>query len=359
VSSLAYVISSRIRVARNLRDYPFPHKATAQERQEALERICQALRRKPCCRDSRFLWLDRLDALERKLLEEERLISHLSATSGSARAVLLSKKRGSSVLINEEDHLRIQAFAPGLALGACRRAAHRLERCLQNALPFAYSEAEGYLTSCPQNAGSGIRVSAMLFLPGLTLLGRLTQLLHHCVQAGYTIRGAYGEGSRAEGCLVQLSLNVPRKQTLETSMEQYGRCCRQLIHHERMARMELLKASFRLFRQRVRQAELQLHPAGPLSLASALHIIAVYRLCVCVGFQPPAFRKPFIPGAVRKRYLVGLDRLSQYMQAAHIRYVQLQGSGRASLVVSAESDDELRARLLREGLKVVMRGKTA
>ncbi|PID58112.1 hypothetical protein CSB45_05340 [candidate division KSB3 bacterium] len=355
----AYVISTRVRIARNLRQYPFPDKATGLQRQEVLERVCHALQKKSCGQESALLLLDRLNALERKILEEEQLISHLSATSVRSAAVIALKTQKLSVLVNEEDHLRIQALVPGLALRICCRAARRLERCLHGLLPFAYSEADGYLTTCPQNTGSGIRISVMMFLPGLTMLGKLIPLLKSFVQAGCSIRGAYGEGSRAEGYRVQLSMPVPYTQTLHASAERCRRYCLQLIQYERMARISLVRGPVKLFHWRVRRVRRQLCQAGSLSLANALHIIALCRLCVCIGFHPLTLRRTFFSGPVRMRHLYGFDRLSRRIQTAHIRHAQLQERHRAHSGIQVKGDDEFRARVLREGIATIMRTEIA
>ena len=357
MSSLAYVISTRIRIARNLRNHTFPPNASNRERQGVLDCIRQALGKKTCCKDGTLILLDQLDPLERKVLEEKHLISHLFATRGSARAVMLSQARNCSILINEEDHLRIQAFSSALALHKSWRAAHAVERCLRKILRFAHTEHEGYLTSCPQNSGTGIRISAMLFLPGLILSHQITPIIQACIQDAYTVRGVYGEGSRTEGYVLQLSLRAPRSQPFEAVLEQYARRCHHIITQEKAARLALLTSPSSLLHKRVRWAKQQLKHSRRLSLASGLHILAIYRLVICLGLRSPDFRKAVMAKSERIQYLRGIDRLTRQIHTAHIRHAQLQSlsSAQPSLSILQDSrDDDIRASLLREGLKAVM-----
>ena len=358
MNSLAYVISSRIRVARNLHEHPFPYKASTPERKVVLEQVRYALQKTPSFQGDSMFLLDRLDPLERKVLEEQYVLSHAFAAYSSAAAVCVSKAQNCSILINEEDHLRIQAVSSGLALRACRRSTQRVERYLQRSLQFAYSEQAGYLTACSQNAGTGIRISAMLFLPGLIFLDRIKPLVRACVQDGYTVRGAYGEGSRTEGYRLQFSLQAPYRQQIESSLEQFSRRCRSIVRHERVARLALLTRSSQRLRKRMYRAKQRLKHSRSLSLASALHIIAIYRLGICVGLRPPAFRNTVMPSSTRQWYLQGFDRLSQQIQAAHIRRKQLQCQSEALPPFQGEHEDELRARLLKEGLEAIMKGES-
>ncbi|MCP4405837.1 MAG: hypothetical protein GY801_52130 [bacterium] len=349
-----------MRVARNLRNHHFPQDASEQERQAVLECIRQAFHKKSCFKDGSLLLLDRLDPLDRKVLEEQHTISHLSATQGSARAVMMSQAQNCSILINEEDHLRIQAFSPGLALYKIRQTAHAVEQCLHNSLQFAYSEREGYLSSCPQNSGTGIRISTMLFLPGLIILQGIKPLIQACIQDAYTVRGAYGEGSQTQGYLLQLSLQAPYTQQIQTSLKKYAQRCRHVIQQERLARMALLTGSSSLLRKRVRRAKQQLKHSRSLSVTNGMQILAIYRLGVCLGFLPPDFRRAVMPKSDRTRYLQGFDRLSRQIQTAHIRRRQVQcmnGDSPDSSELGTNRENDIRASLLQEGLEAVIESK--
>jgi len=230
------VISTRIRLARNLKDTVFsPVLSTAAERQ-LCERIESRLRG---LRGFEYYPMREYDEVTRQALVEKHLISPAIATNEES-AVFLSEDETISVLINEEDHLRIQTLLPGYQVKEAFELAKQVDALCAESLPYAFDEELGYLTTCPSNIGTGLRASVMLHLPGLTLTGRIGPILKELRKLGYTIRGRYGEGSDATGRLFQLSnqrtLGSHETQLLADFME----VTEQVVQAERQAREQLV-----------------------------------------------------------------------------------------------------------------------
>lgn len=200
----AVVLSSRVRLARNFRDLPFPARMNEEASRIALQRTEEAL----AGADYELLKMQDLDVPHRQALVEEHLISKEAAGSAKGAAVLLSPSHDISVMVNEEDHLRIQALLPGAQLEKAAELARAVDDGLEKTMQYAFDEQLGYLTCCPTNTGSGMRASQMLHLPALTLTGQMPSVTQQIAKLGLTIRGLYGEGSDAQGNLYQVSNQV-------------------------------------------------------------------------------------------------------------------------------------------------------
>ena len=195
--------SCRVRLARNYADVPFPTRMTEADSAAIIERTCRALE------DGNYV-LRRMSDLSRNargVMVEEHLISPELSAKDSA-AVLLSPDRTVSIMIGEEDHLRVQAVLPGLQLEEAMARADRADRAIERTERFAFDRDWGYLTACPTNAGTGMRASVMLHLAGLAMLAKTGQVIRAVSQLGLTVRGLYGEGSEASGDLYQLSNQI-------------------------------------------------------------------------------------------------------------------------------------------------------
>ena len=215
--ALAY--SSRVRLARNLSGAPFPGWASAHERGAIWERVIQVVQDGTCLEAPCIRAMGELDPLERTILQERRLISAELAAGDATSGVIYEANGGLSVMVNEEDHLRLQGVAAGLALGTAWDAVQRLHAGLAARLPFAFSPCYGYLTACPSNVGTGIRASVMVHLAGLRLMGELDAVVRGLERTGFTVRGISGEGSSAQGGFCQISnqktLGVSEAETLD------------------------------------------------------------------------------------------------------------------------------------------------
>ena len=182
------VVSTRVRLARNLKDYPFPGRMTPAMEREIIDKVAAAMAASPIGNTFKLIDLTSLGETERRALMEQHLISQEHAEGKGVRSVLLSDDESVSIMINEEDHLRIQVLGPGLCLDECMKRAIGIDDLLDKTLHYAYDENLGYLTKCPTNLGTGMRASVMLHLPALTQSGAIRSLSANAGQARF--RGA-------------------------------------------------------------------------------------------------------------------------------------------------------------------------
>ena len=215
-----YTVSSRIRFARNLKEYPFGERMTSAQKKELCGKVKEAFfgANASMKKDYDYIDLEKADRIDLLGLAETNKISPQFVSSKDS-ALILSKDGSVSVMINEEDHLRIQVILPGLALDEAYEKAKLLDKLLGERLQFACSEKLGYLTACPTNLGTGMRASLMLHLPAISEAGAVNSLIEEADKAGILVRGANGEGSKAQGALFQLSnratLGVTEKEITE------------------------------------------------------------------------------------------------------------------------------------------------
>ncbi|MBQ1555572.1 MAG: protein arginine kinase [Clostridia bacterium] len=238
------VISTRLRFARNLNGYPFPHRMTDAQKKEVNEKVRDALiGGNSALRDSfTYVEADQLSPVQLAAMVERHLISPEFAGNPKGRALLMMKDESVSIMLNEEDHLRIQVMGSGLQLDELYDTADKIDTLLDETLHFAFDEELGYLTACPTNLGTGMRASVMLHLPALTASGTLNRIASSLDKMGATIRGSYGEGSQSSSAMYQVSnqvtLGISEKDTLSNLTE----ITRQMIALEKKARAGMLKS---------------------------------------------------------------------------------------------------------------------
>lgn len=233
------VLSTRIRLARNLEDYPFPARLDTKTRVHVNEIVRDAI---PKSEGLHYVEMKTLTQAQIVSLAEKHVISPEFASSADGRALLLSDSENISIMLNEEDHIRLQVMTPGLALSQAYEIADRLDNEINEKVRFAFDEPLGYLTQCPTNIGTGMRASVMLHLPALTATRRMGTLASTVSKLGLTIRGAYGEGSAPMGDLYQLSNQVTLGISEKAAIENLKTIVLQLAAQERAARAELVKA---------------------------------------------------------------------------------------------------------------------
>ena len=220
------VISSRVRLARNLAAFPFMSKANRTQRSE-LHRLCrQQLTGASCDRRIFYIDVDKTDETDRHLLVERHLISKQLASGEGSRGVAVSTDEVLSVMVNEEDHLRLQVLRSGLQLRECWQEANRLDDRLQEHLEYAFSDRFGFLTACPTNVGTGLRVSVMMHLPALKFTGEIEKVLRSARDMHMAVRGLYGEGTDALGDFYQISNQTTLGRSEEEILEEF---CTQII----------------------------------------------------------------------------------------------------------------------------------
>ena len=237
------VISTRVRLARNLKEYPFPNRMLPEQKAEAEKKVCDAI----LCSNSAiasvfdFLPMDTLSREQAVSLVERHIISPEFAANSKGRGVLISKDESISIMLNEEDHVRIQVLKEGLALEESAEFADRLDTLLNETLHFAFDPELGYLTQCPTNLGTGMRASVMMHLPALTESGAMGRISANLSKLGLVIRGTYGEGSNVVGAMYQLSNQITLGLSEKEAVENLQNITKQLIQEERKARKTLVR----------------------------------------------------------------------------------------------------------------------
>lgn len=235
------VISTRIRLARNLKDFPFPCKLNSQGREKVIEKVRDAVKKSnsPVASDFSFIKMSELTSSQSVSLVEKRLVSPEFISDTDGRALLISKDECFSIMINEEDHIRLQVITKGLSLEQAYDTADKLDTLLDENLDFAFDEKLGYLTQCPTNLGTGMRASVMLHLPALEKSRAINRIAGNLSKLGLTIRGAHGEGTEPKGALYQLSNQVTLGISEKAAIENLKNITEQLIAQENQARERL------------------------------------------------------------------------------------------------------------------------
>lgn len=332
------VMSSRVRLARNLRNAAFPTWAKKPERVRVLEAVLPAVRALPEMADSFAEEMDELSPLDKQILVERHLISREHAAKSTGSGLVLNRAETFCVMINEEDHLRMQALRPGFQLREAWQAVDRLDSALEQQLPYAFDQDLGYLTACPTNLGTGIRVSAMLHLPGLVLAEQINPIIQSVNKLGLAVRGLYGEGTEALGNVFQVSNQMTLGEGEGVIVERLEKVLGQIIEHEENARQTLLEKRAKVLFNCIGRAYGNLAFAHIISSKETMNQLSLLRLGVDLGLFPGV-----------ERALV--DELFLVTQPAHL---QKQLSDK----LTAEERDLARADMLRERLKNVPRPAT-
>lgn len=278
------VISSRVRLARNMRGFPFPPLASDEQREKVLATGRKVLKdQEDCFSTMQMLDIHGLSPVYRQVLVEKHLISPLQAREPLASALLLRDDEVISVMINEEDHFRIQCLLPGLQLEKAWDEASRYDDSLEQVVDYAFHEDLGYLTACPTNVGTGLRASVMLYLPALVITGQINHILSAISQVGLAVRGIYGEGTEMVGGLCQISNQITLGQSETEIWQNLYSVIRQLINQERKSRQHLLNKEREKLADRAGRAYGILKHARLLTSEEAMQFISDVRLGVDLG----------------------------------------------------------------------------
>ncbi len=279
------VLSSRVRLARNLRGAPFPIMASPAQSKAVMEQLLAVAEngRLNGLGPLDIIRLSDLTALEKMVLVEKHLISPNLANESRNGALILSQHEDVSIMINEEDHLRIQCMRPGLQVQEAWNTASLIDDVFEEQIDYAFDEKHGYLTSCPTNVGTGIRASVMMHLPALVLTGQINRILSAVTQVGLTVRGLYGEGSEATGNLFQVSNQITLGQSEHEIIDNLFQVVRQIIEHERGARTKLMSESRVRIEDRIRRSYGILSHAAIMDSKEASQRLSDVRLGVHLG----------------------------------------------------------------------------
>jgi protein arginine kinase len=326
-------ISSRIRLARNLDSYPFIPRMSAQQGGEIIDKVGAALAN---CNDEKvrellFVDMNSIKPLDKQVLVEKHLISPEFAEGEKARAAVISKDEHICIMVNEEDHLRLQCIFPGMQFDAAWDLCNRLDDILGERLNYAFDKTSGYLTCCPTNAGTGLRASVMMHLPALSMTGYIKGILETCAKIGVAVRGIYGENSEASGYMYQVSNQVTLGQSEEEIIAGISNITAQIADKEKMLRSELYKQIPSQLEDRVFRAFGLLTNARIMSTEECLKLLSDVRLGVIMGL-------------LTGLELRDLNKLTIMIQPAHIQ--KLSG-----IQLAPEDRDLKRAEFVRRMMK--------
>jgi len=324
------VLSTRIRLARNLDGHRFTQNAGVDELGEILDSTIVAANDSRGFNESRYFPMGNVSTLDRQFLAERHLVSREFLFSSTNRGLIVNRQEDLCLMVNEEDHLRIQAFGAGMSLAAAYDRADLLDSELGAAVDFAFSDRFGYLTACPTNLGTGLRASLLMHLPGLVHSKEIHKLLDSLRQLNHSIRGLYGESSEVMGNFFQLSnsatLATPEKEIVSNLREMVSK----VIGFEKQAREMLFRKARSLLEDKVWRAYGLLRHSRSVSTKEALSLISAVRLGVGVGILTD------IP-------IKTLNELLVYIQPAHLQV-------REGRTMDTHERDVARATYIRETL---------
>ena len=292
------VISSRIRLARNLADFPFISRASDQDRAQIEKSMRECVKSWQDVGELLYLNLDSLDGIDRQLLVERHLISRELAEGRGPRAVAIDPHETFSLMVNEEDHLRLQVLQSGFDLQTVWEKINHIDDLIEQKVTYAYHERLGYLTACPTNVGTGLRVSVMLHLPALVITRQIDKVFRSLQKINLAVRGLYGEGSQAMGDFYQISNQITLGRGEEELIRQVGDVVPVIIDYERQARQFLINESHENLHDRVSRAYGILRTAQTITSEEAMHLLSSVRMGVNLGLLPdlqiPAVNEMFI-----------------------------------------------------------------
>lgn len=322
-------VSTRIRLARNLAEYPFPRVMPRQDVDAAKKKIINALEaEKESLGGFRCVEMSSIDALERRVMMEKHLISSELAGKTDAAAVIGTGDE-LSIMLMEEDHIRIQVIKGGYAIAEAFEEANKADDAIERHLQYAYSEKYGYLTSCPTNTGTGMRASVMMHLPALTMTGNIDRIIKSASNLGLEVRGLYGEGSKAYGSLYQLSNRITLGLSEEEIIEKLESIAGQIKTHEQEARAAVKNKPE--FADRLWRSLGTLHYARVVNSQEAKSLLSDYILGVNMGIIDEKIKQSPV-------------ELMVLTEPAHIG--QIAGGGE----LTPEERDTRRAELLRSSM---------
>ena len=277
------VMSSRVRLARNIAMMPFPNKARKKELIDILNLVEAATKEVDYLKNSIFLRIGEMDNVDKQFLIERHLMSHEHAANAEGKALIVSKEEVLSIMINEEDHLRIQVMHSGLNLDETFKIANMIDDALSMKLDFAYSIQWGYLTACPTNTGTAMRGSVMLHLPALVMTKQVNKVLTAVSKLSFASRGFYGEGTQASGNFYQISNQVALGHSEMDILQNINGLIRQIIEQEEQARQALLVQNRIMLEDKIFRSYGILKSAHIVSSQETVELLSMVRLGIDLG----------------------------------------------------------------------------
>lgn len=325
------VISSRIRLARNLDKIPFPNQADRRQAEEVLQKVKATVSEINLLKNAMFLELNSLDSVDKQFLIERHLMSHEHALKPNSKGLVVSSEEIISIMVNEEDHLRIQVMRSGLDLNDTWDLTDQLDNLLAEKLNLAFLPEWGYLTACPTNTGTGLRGSVMLHLPALVMTKQINKVMAAIAKLSFTTRGLYGEGTQAMGNFFQISNQVALGHSEVDILENLKGLIRQVVEQEEQAREVLLMQNREALEDRVWRAFGTLKSAHIISSQETIELLSMVRLGIDLNIVKDINRS-----LVNELFII--------IQPAHLQKIE----GRK---LTTPERDSQRARLIRQKLE--------
>src|SRR5438132_4270694 len=325
------VISSRIRLARNLAAFPFTNRASSYQKAEIEALLRDRIAKLELTPKLGYLTVPTLSTLDRQFLVERQLISRELATAEGPRGVALGPQETVSLMVNEEDHLRLQVMRSGFTLDETWQEIDRVDDLLEQRVTYAFSEELGYLTACPTNVGTGMRASVMLHLPALEHTKQIEKVFRALQKINLAVRGLYGEGSRASGDFYQISNQVTLGKAETTILREIREVIPQIITYERQARATLLRESRQGLQDKISRAHGTLCAATMMTSEDTLELLSFVRLGINLGL-------------IDDITILTVNELFIHTQPAHLQ--KLMGTA-----LDGEERNAARARYLRTRLR--------
>jgi protein arginine kinase len=277
------ILSSRIRLARNIADIPFPSGLDTNRAEKVVRMVKDSIFKSESTLKFRDYIMQELPPIERQFLVERHLISPGLSKNSVKGAALISSDGVVSIMINEEDHIRIQTILPGLQIKKSWEMASEIDDLLEQDLEYAYNENWGYLTSCPTNVGTGIRASVMVHLPALNITGNMNKILQAVAHIGFTIRGLYGEGTEIVGNIFQISNQITLGRAEEEIIESLTAVTGQIIDKEKEARKVLLESNRVQIEDKIWRSRGIMKSARMMNSQECMKLLSDIRLGVDMG----------------------------------------------------------------------------
>jgi protein arginine kinase len=328
------VISSRMRLARNLAEFPFISRASKADRTDIESLLRSRIVGLKTQNELEYLNVSELKGIDRQFLVERQLISREHAEAEGARGVAIDPREQVSLMINEEDHLRIQVMHSGLDLQNAWQQINEIDTLLSEQVTFAFHSKLGFLTACPTNVGTGLRVSVMLHLPALVITRQIDKVFRSLQKISLAVRGLYGEGSQAMGDFYQISNQITLGKSEADLVKQVGDVVPVLIDYERRAREFLIRESQENLHDRVSRAYGILRNAQTISSEETMHLLSSVRMGVNLGL-------------INDLPIPTLNELFIHTQPAHLQ--KLRGSELDTADRNIERARYLRRHLNKEG----------
>ncbi len=326
------VISSRIRLARNLEKFPFPHWTNKKQAEDVLLKIEEARGKIGLLDNTMVFRLLDLDSIDKQFLIERHLMSYEHAQKTNFKAAIIDFEEIISIMVNEEDHIRLQVMQSGFNIYEAWNIVNKIDDALSKELVFAFSEEWGYLTACPTNTGTGMRGSVMLHLPALVMTRHINRVLAAIAKLSFTTRGLYGEGTEASGNFFQISNQVALGRSEEDIIDNINGFIRQIIEQEQQARESLLSNNKAMLEDRINRSYGILKSAHIISSQETVELLSMVRLGCDLGMIKDINR-------------CTLNELFIITQPAHLQKIE-------NKKLSQQERDVKRADIIRSRLKI-------